>query len=284
VVRGLLLLLLSVASCARSAQSPSEFRQSCGGVPLEHASSRVCPSPTVERDGSCTLVASELSGECATGYRVELASADTTPGEPWCVTAPAPASSNVASPKEVERAAAKELFRRAHAACEAGEYDAAVDQLRRALDLYPHPALWAELGKCEERLGHVTRALSAWRACLVVEPPSAASDSERKQSALHELRTQASSRIAELETRVARLRLDIPPDLELPRVALNRALYPSALLAAGITLDPGDIELAVTARGRRPWLARIRLASGEDRRVEPALDVEHGLPVSAARD
>jgi len=268
-------LLLLVAACGRAAEAEAERESHCGGVGYEPQRLH-CEEPTIEVDGGCDFTSATLSGECMPGFRVQEPSATAGSDEPRVCVAEVMSKLSRAPATAEERAIAQQVLREARERCDGNSSALAqTESLQRLLNWLPHPAIWAQLARCEESDRRVQRALLAWRHVLVSElPATPKAPSERALAELEELRRDAHQRIPALEAALSHLKLLLPADLEKPRVALDRAVYETALFESGIAVEPGsNHELLVVARGRLPRIMHVTAGQGQTVTLQASLEL-----------
>ncbi|MFZ5896046.1 MAG: hypothetical protein ACOY0T_33630 [Myxococcota bacterium] len=267
-MRSGLVWLTLLASCGRASAEAEHPRPSCGGVIDGPPVPFSCPAPTTTTKHGCDLISSALSGSCVPGFALQPQGG---PADVLCVPVAPPRVEMQPDASKDERAVARAVLSDAHSICDEArgatvDLNSVRENLRERIDVFPHPALWGQLAKCEELSGHVSAALLAWRTVLRVNPPQ-----EPSRGLLALLKT-ASERAAALEQRLAHLTLQLPQDHESVRVSIDRALYSPELLASGIDLDAGRHEVVVTAHNRRPWLMHVTIAEGAKTTFAPSLE------------
>jgi hypothetical protein len=141
--------------------------------------------------------------------------------------------------------AAEALFDEARQLMESGKYDEACAKLEASQKLDPGVGTLLNLGDCLERTG---RTASAWERFR--EAAAAAVESgQREREEIARLRA------ASIEPKLCRLIVRVPPEADLPGLALERDLVPfeRALWNEPLPIDPGSHQVRATAPGRRPW-------------------------------
>jgi hypothetical protein len=161
--------------------------------------------------------------------------------------APVPAAA-----QNQDAAAAEVLFRNGRAAADAGDYAAACAMFHESERLDPALGTLLNIADCEERLGHLA---TAWTAYEEVAQRLPAEDPRH---------TIAATRRAALEPRLPRLRIHLraraPAGTQVRRdgVALGT---PS--LDTFLPVDPGKHAVEITAPGRPPRTFDLSLHEGE---------------------
>jgi hypothetical protein len=130
-----------------------------------------------------------------------------------------------------------------------------VERLHRVATQVPHPAVLMRLADHEETLHKLSRALDTWRTLLSLEPKWLAVEPDAKVRA-HEA-------VARLEAALSALVITTPPDAQDVEIALGQMNVTPAALADGLVMAPGDYLLAVTAKGRFPWVENVHLEAGK---------------------
>jgi hypothetical protein len=181
---------------------------------------------------------------------------------------------------------ARERFRRASAAAQAGDWRGALALYRDSAERYPHATTLSNIGYCYERLGDDAAAMrETLRALsLGLEQPERGLDAERV--------AQAESALALLETRVGRIRLiSTEPAVRMrvdgqalrPQTTLagQRVLFTEATLAPEFSLVEGPSVLVLNPgsyvvqwrTGTNAHEQRVIVSAGRElelRLVEPA--------------
>jgi hypothetical protein len=110
-----------------------------------------------------------------------------------------------------------------------------------------------QLGRCNEERGHFASALIAFRDAARL----ADEKGDKKRADV------ARERIAELEGKVAKLAIVVPPDARVAGLEIKRdgELVPPELWNAAVPVDPGVHEVDVTVPGAEP--VKLRAATDE---------------------
>lgn len=136
--------------------------------------------------------------------------------------------------------------------------DAAL-KLREAIAVKDTPGLRFHLAHCEAELGHLVAALQEY---------DHAEELLRRGAKAPDVQKLLGPARSDLVQRIPRLTLELPPDVQLPLISIDRRPYPASELVLGVPLDPGLHELRVQAAGRRPFERALKLKEG-DRTVLP---------------
>jgi hypothetical protein len=181
------------------------------------------------------------------------------------------APSGVARAEERDPAAAQALFDEGKKLIAAGKYSEACAKLAESQRLDPGMGTQFHLADCQEKSGKVA---SAWANFLeVASQARAAGQGDRERAAL--------KRAGQLESRLPKLRIDVPEANRAPGLEIRRdgALVGSAQWGTPLPVDPGEHELVATAPGKRTLSQKVRVEIGKTNAlVLPALEAE---PASA---
>jgi hypothetical protein len=151
---------------------------------------------------------------------------------------------------EVPAETAAELFASAQAELAAGHYETALDRLRRADEIAPHPATKFHMARCLEELG---RLREAWELYGVVAEHADVSVAER---------TAAAQRRAQVRSRLASVRVQARADGRVILDGEHACDTPCTALA-----DPGTHALEVIWPDQHVE-ERFELAEAEVREIE----------------
>lgn len=146
--------------------------------------------------------------------------------------------------------AAEVLFTEGRDLMRAEKYDEACPKLARSHELAPAVGTLLNLGLCYEKSG---RTASAW-----LRYKEAASIAAQKHDARE---TYARDRVSSLEIELARLTVDVAPDVAKasPHVVLDGADLPNASWGVAIPIDPGDHVVVATASEDRTVTKRTHI-------------------------
>jgi hypothetical protein len=168
-----------------------------------------------------------------------------------------------------DAAAAEVLFREGRTAADAGDFAIACKKFHESHRLDPAPGTLLNIADCEERLGRLATAWTAYRAVVQKLP---ANDSR------HEL---ALERAQALEPRLPRLAIALAPGAPAgTEVRRDGVELKSASLDTPLPVDPGEHVIEVTAPGRALQRYELKLAEAERVRrvVEPGAEIDEGGP------
>jgi hypothetical protein len=167
-------------------------------------------------------------------------------------------------------AAAEALFTEGRALIDAGRVEEGCKKLEASHALDPGTGTLIHLGDCDERLG---RTASAW-ARFRDATSRAARDGRRDWEAV------ARTRAAELEPKLAKLRVDAPAGVTVRRDGNE---IPAAALGSALPIDPGDHVLTASAPGKKPWTTRVSVAASTTSAVAvPVLEDDAAAPLPGA--
>lgn len=161
-----------------------------------------------------------------------------------------------AEPAGDARKEAERLFLEARAALEQGRRDEACAAFRRSLELAEVANTVFNVARCDEQDGRLLPALRGWERGLALVPPN----DERAAA--------ARARAVELEQRIPRLTVTLPPDAPPgARVLLDGAPLDASALGAPTPLPVGDHTVVAEAPGREPRKLPVTLAEGDRQSV-----------------
>jgi hypothetical protein len=172
-----------------------------------------------------------------------------------------------------EVAAAEGLFYEARTLMQAGKYADACPKLEEAMRLDPGIGTEFNLADCNEHLGKLA---TAWTAFNDVAGQAKLSNQAEREKL-------ARKRAAALEPRLPRLAVDVPAGI--PGVEVKRDALVVAASAWGtlVPVDPGTHRIAVTAPGKAPWETTVTTREGKIARVAVPRDLPAvGAPVAVA--
>jgi len=163
---------------------------------------------------------------------------------------------------------ARELFLQGQAAYETGDYDTAVSNWERAYEMDPRPLLQYNLAQAYERLGHLDRAVAAYRIYVENTP----GDDPRAQN--------ARARIASLEQRVGNTSILLTGGVEGAAILVDgedrgRLPHPDPL-----RVEPGSHRVVVRAEGHEDFVSVVAVSAGQS--VEVAVELVAGVSGQAA--
>lgn len=150
---------------------------------------------------------------------------------------------------------ARDLFSRGQAAYETGDYDTAVRSWERAYELDPRPLLQYNLAQAYERLGHLDRAVAAYRLYVENTP----GEDPRAQN--------ARARIASLEQRVGNTSILLTGGPEGAHVIIDgqdRGLLPHP---DPFRVEPGSHRIVVRAEGHQDFVSTVAVSAGQQASV-----------------
>ncbi|HET7539287.1 MAG TPA: hypothetical protein VFK05_05425 [Polyangiaceae bacterium] len=159
-----------------------------------------------------------------------------------------------AEPSPTEISAAKRAFEGALSAEAEGRWADAASKLREAIAVKDTPGLRFHLAHCETELGQLVEAALEYDRAL--ELLRAGANAPDVQKLLAPAR-------AELLQRLPRLILELPADVPVPLISIDKQPYPASELALGVPLNPGRHEVLVQAAGRHPFERALSLKEGD---------------------
>ena len=166
---------------------------------------------------------------------------------PLLALALAHAGTAAAQAPSSNEAAAEALFDEGRALIGSGRVEEGCKKLEASQALDPGTGTLLHLADCYEKVG---RTASAW-ARFHEAASRAARDGRADWESI------AKTRSAELEPKLARLRIDAPPGVVVRR---DGDEIPSAALGSLLPIDPGEHTLTASAPGKKTWSSRINAA------------------------
>jgi hypothetical protein len=157
-------------------------------------------------------------------------------------------SSGVVHAADSQQERARAHFDRGLSLVDAKRFEEAAAEFQTAHGLRPHPLVLYNLGMAQAAARRPARAIAALSEYL------ATTDAERNEPRVRELR----ARIAELETKVGHLELELEPAQAVVRI--DGRLQPSPGV---VTLDPGAHSLIVAEDGYLPQEQEVVIGEGE---------------------
>jgi hypothetical protein len=154
------------------------------------------------------------------------------------------ASTAFAQAASSNEAAAEALFNEARTLIGAGQVEEGCKKLEASQRLDPGTGTLLHLADCYEKLG---RTASAWARFR-----EAASHAARDGRADWE--TIAKTRSAEIEPKLAKLRIDAPAGVVVKR---DGDEIPAAALGTALPIDPGEHMVTASAPGKKSWSRRV---------------------------
>jgi hypothetical protein len=164
-----------------------------------------------------------------------------------------------------DKALAEALFQDARKLMDAGNTPEACLKFAESQRLDPSLGTLLNLAVCHEKEG---RTASAWAEFK--EAASVAASAGKQERADF-----AKKRAAELEARLSRIVLDVPQATAGMALTLNgKELSTAAATGSGMPVDPGEVTIAATAPGKKPWSERVTVEAGPSTKqlAVPALE------------
>jgi serine/threonine-protein kinase len=179
-----------------------------------------------------------------------------------------------ADPTEADRARATELFREGRTLMNAGRTAEACPKLEESQRLDPGGGTLLNVALCHELQGRTATAWSDFHDALTT-----AQHDGRSDRALA-----AENHIRDLEPRLTRLTLEIPPEARLPGLTVRRDGVEVAVATWNLAspVDPGDHVVEAEAPGRSPWRATIAVSGEGTSRTVRVPQLEPVPPVPTA--
>jgi len=178
----------------------------------------------------------------------------------------ASASRAAAQAPSSNEAAAEALFNEARTLIAAGQLAEGCKKLEASQTLDPGTGTLLHLADCYEKVG---RTASAW-ARFREAASRAARDGRADWESI------AKTRSAELEPKLAKLRIEAPPGVVVRR---DGDEIPAAALGSTLPIDPGEHTLTASAPGKKPWSTRVSATASSVATVSvPALENDPAAP------
>jgi LPXTG-motif cell wall-anchored protein len=168
-----------------------------------------------------------------------------------CVSVALVSTARAETPASANIARAEGLFQSGRQLMREGRFAEACPKLEESQRLDPAPGTRLNLADCWERAG---RTASAQREFLEVAQ-SAEMKGEKERAAI------ANNRAKQLETKLTKLTLLVPPAARLPGLQLfrNAALVPETEWGEARAVDPGAFVIEARAPGRRTFKSAFTL-------------------------
>lgn len=159
----------------------------------------------------------------------------------------------LAEASSTEKAAAEALFREAVSLLEQNQIGPACDKFAASQAIDPTVGTMLRLADCYDRAGKTASAWAMFEQAASVA--RSANQPERERI--------ASERGKELEARLSKIVLELagtaPPGLE---VRLNDSVIPTASIGTALPIDPGPLNVAMSAEGYKPFAKRFEITAG----------------------
>jgi hypothetical protein len=178
-----------------------------------------------------------------------------------------------AQPAPVDRVTAEILFRDGKALLAEGKLAEACPKLVESHRIEPTAGTAINVAICHERQG---KTATAWGDFMEAESLAASAKQPEREKLARE-------RIAALEARLSKLRIEIAEHAPELVVKLDGRALSAAIWGSAIPVDPGDHVLEAAAPGRRAFRAKVVIDVGPSTQTAkvPRLD-EEGAPPPAA--
>jgi hypothetical protein len=167
-----------------------------------------------------------------------------------------------------DTATARELFIQAAALGQQGQWESARGLYERSLSLKRAAITLYSLGVAQKNTGRLLEAIESFRQFLA--EPSASGTKAYEQP--------AREAIAELEPRLARITVVVPPALTDVHVELDGQPLAAASLGVPRPVNPGAHVIAASAAERKPLRREVTVAEAARETVELVFEVEATAP------
>ncbi len=171
-----------------------------------------------------------------------------------------------------QRARAQELFEKAYADAQNGDFAAACPKFRASQDADPKTSTLLNLGNCYEQNKQLASAWGAFKEASVRAAAAGRADWAKM----------ADEHIAVLEPKLAHVSVVVPKEADVPGLVLMRD---GAKLSPGergvpIPVDAGEHELTATAEGKITWSTKIQIVDAQDAKVAVPVLQDAPMPPS----
>ena len=170
-----------------------------------------------------------------------------------------------------EVAAAEGLFYEARTLMQAGKYPDACPKLEEAMRLDPGIGTEFNLADCNEHLGKLA---TAWTAFNDVAGQAKLSNQTEREKL-------ARKRAAALEPRLPRLAVDVSAGVQGLEVKRDALVVAASAWGTLVPVDPGTHRVSATAPGKAPWETTVKTVEGKTVRVAVPRDLPAVVAVVA---
>jgi hypothetical protein len=141
------------------------------------------------------------------------------------------------------------------------QYAAACPKLQEAQRVAPSPRTLLEVALCHEKEGKTATAFAEFGTVV----------QQAEWEGLKDAGKTAKAHIVQLDPRLSRITVKVPPTSETDGLAVTMDGFPLARTAWGLPqpVDPGRHEIAASGPGREPWSTTIRITGdGQQQTVQ----------------
>jgi hypothetical protein len=146
------------------------------------------------------------------------------------------------------------------------KYAEALVEFRSASELFASPNTRLYIARCERELGHPGRAYVEFQRAA-----SEASDRARIDPKYASTRDTARQEAQALEGKFGKLTVKAK-DAQGANITVGGAPLGAAALGVATPMDPGNVEIAATAKGKLPFKKQIAIKAGENAEITIVLD------------
>lgn len=188
-------------------------------------------------------------------------------------------SGTVGAATDEERAGARAAAAEGQKAFDEGRFADAVDFFTRAESLVHAIPHLVYLGRSYAKLGKLVKAREAYLKAKREQLPDGA------PGPIRAAQEAAASELPDIEARLARITIVVEnAGTKSPRVAMDGATVPSALLGVPYPTDPGTHTLVAEAEGMKSAPVQITLAEGGQQQVVLKLEASSDAPTVPVED
>jgi hypothetical protein len=168
-----------------------------------------------------------------------------------------------AEPSAAELATARDMFKEARQAEDAGDWAAALEKLKAVAEVKMTAQVRFHLGLCEERLGLLVEALNEFERAT----------SEAAEQRIASVASEAPEHAASIRARLPKLAFEIPPGTSEAKVTIDGGAIAGSMLGRPIPVNPGSHDIVASAPGKI-YRETMTVAEKESRTVKVVFSAE----------
>lgn len=171
-----------------------------------------------------------------------------------------------AAPTADEKAAARELALTGMDLKDKGDCPAALEKLERAEQLYHAPSILTAIGECQIALGRLVEGTENLKKVSLehIDP--------KASSTFFEAQNRARKLLDETLPRIAKLTIELSPELEDVELLIDELKVSSALIGVRRPTDPGRHTVLLRKAGYLEATAEVTLDEGADEKLSLTLE------------